>query len=432
MTRNWIPGLAVAALAIGVRLPTALHVPDACWSGTENERVAASLARGAGFRDAFGAGCGPTAHVSPAYPLILSGLYRVFGDYRTPTGRLAQQCLSLVITTATVLLLLWTARKLGLQSLAGWAAAVLAAALPDNRLDEVRGSHDQVLGALVFQLLVASLSDLSRCAWTDRRALIRGGLMAGLAMLTAPNLVLVPVLVFLVELIRGRGERMRILGGGLVFAAVVCTCLVPWMVRNFVVFDEFIPLRDNLGLELAVGNNPLATGHTYSKAFDEIHPYGSDIERERLARMGEPAFMRDKRRQALAWIIGHPGRFLWLTLRRMSLFWFTTNEQWYALDFKLHPVARLYGLIGLAAILELARLILRKQRAGILLGCAVLGAGIPYFLTHVEMRYRLPVVGGFSLLSSNVLVTFVDRYRARPRLSVATQSDPPAVRARAA
>jgi hypothetical protein len=432
MTRNWIARLAIAALVIGVRLPTALHVPEACWSRTENERVAASLARGTGFRDAFGAGSGPTAHVSPVYPLILSGLYRLFGDYRTPTGRLAQQCLSLVIATTTVLLLLRTARKLGLPTLAGWAAAVLAAVLPDNRLDEVRGSHDQVIGALVFQLLVGNLSDLSRCAWSDRRALIRGGLMTGLAMLTAPNLVLVPVLVFLVEFARGRGEQKRILRGGLVFATVVCTCLVPWVVRNFVVFGEFIPLRDNLGLELAVGNNSLATGHTYSKAFDEIHPYGSDIERERLALMGEPAFMRDKRRQALAWIIDHPGRFLWLTLRRMLLFWFTTNEYWYALDFKLHPVARLYGLIGLAAVLELARLMVSKQRAGIVLGCAVLCAGMPYFLTHVEIRYRLPAVGVFSLLSSNLLVTLVDRFRARPRLTIAIRSEPPAVRARAA
>src|SRR5271155_2895798 len=97
--------VAVSVLAVGVRVH-ALQGPPPRWRpGTENERVAAALAAGNGWSDAFDTGTGPTAHVAPLYPLVLSGIYRLCGDYETATGLLAQRSLSIALATLVLLLL---------------------------------------------------------------------------------------------------------------------------------------------------------------------------------------------------------------------------------------------------------------------------------------------------------------------------------------
>jgi hypothetical protein len=410
MRRTVLLSAAVCALAVGVRLHTLRQIPPAAWGGTENERVAAALARGQGWSDAFGAGTGPTAHLAPAYPLLLSGVYRLFGTYETTSGRLAQQYLSLGMATLVLLLLPATARKLGLSVTAGWAAAFLTAVLPANLWAEVTGHHEQGAAALILLGLVGALADLRQSAWSSRRAVLFAGALLGLIVVLCPNLLLVPVLFLLSEWVRRPAERRRIVRRALVLSAFCLAFMAPWVVRNYVVLGGLVPLRSNLGLELAVGNRPGADGHTYAAGFNAMHPFGSAAERARLVRLGELEYMRQKQRQALAWIADNPAEFARLTLRRAELFWFTPDERWRSPDLRLRLGARVYGVIGLAVLLELLRLLRRGHPAGWLLVCTVVGAGVPYFVTHVEMRYRMPIVGLFALLSCNLAVTTIYRF----------------------
>ncbi len=201
------------------------------------------------------------------------------------------------------------------------------------------------------------------------------------------------------------GRALRIFRCALLLSAISLLVVSPWLVRNYLVLGGFVPLRSNFGLELAAGNRPWANGHTYAPGLGEMHPFSSAAERDRLIQMGERAYMKDKQRQAVAWITAHPSQFGWLTLRRTCLYWFSPDERWYQLDPKWRLSVRVYGLMGFAALLELAHLLWRRQPAGRLLICAVLGASIPYLLTHVENRYRLPLVGLFALLTCNLGVT---------------------------
>jgi hypothetical protein len=418
MRRLVLPAIGVCLLSVGLRVREARQMPAGAWYGTENECVAVSLASGKGFCDAYGPGSGPTAHVSPVHSLLLAGIYRLFGTYTTASGRLAQACVSICLACAVPLLLPLVGHKLGLPPASGWCAALLAAWLPAHRWNEITGSHDQVVGALALLLMVWVLADLSQNSWAGRRVLVRGGLLAGAALLIAPNLALVPAFYAFVTVVRQRDERVRILRAGVVLAAMVAVVLAPWIIRNCMVFHRFIPLRSNLGLELAVGNNSLATGHTYSPAFSTVHPYGNPAEQARLLQVGEPAYMQRKGREALAWIGNHPARFAYLTVRRAMLFWFTTDETWYRGGLKLRLNVRIYGLMGVAVILELVRLLWKRDPAGLLLACTTLGAATPYFITHVETRYRLPIVGLFALLSCNLLVASVSALRRRPQQEI--------------
>jgi hypothetical protein len=198
------------------------------------------------------------------------------------------------------------------------------------------------------------------------------------------------------------GERRRVLRCGAVVAAVVCVFVAPWAARNYRALGGFVPLRSNFGLELAVGNRPGATGYTYARGFWDMHPYASAAERARLTAVGELAYMRDMRRRALAWVAANRTRFVRLTGRRALLFWFTPDERWYSLTRRVELPVRAYGLLGFGALAGLLRLLWRRQPAGVLLACALFGIGLPYFVTHVEMRYRTPIVGLSALVNCDL------------------------------
>src|SRR5271166_4039693 len=59
---------------------------------TEIVRVATSLAEHGTLADAFGRQTGPTAHVAPMYPILLSLIFRVFGTGLA--GEIAQEAFS--------------------------------------------------------------------------------------------------------------------------------------------------------------------------------------------------------------------------------------------------------------------------------------------------------------------------------------------------
>ena len=366
--------------------------------------MAVSPAAGRGWADAFAAGSGPTARI-PGHPLLLAGVYRC-GSYQTSTGDWPRK--------------VWRhfrgSRPVAPPSV-GSAAGVLGgrrldrrfrvALLPAELWTEVAGSHEQVLATPALLGLIAALDFLQRRGWSDRRAILTAGIAVGVTALLCPNLLLVPALFVAAEGAWRVAEWKRVLVAGLGIFAITLVVILPWVVRNYYALGGFVPLRSNLGLELAVGNRPGADGHTYCLGFAEMHPFASAAERGRLAERGELAYMRDKGQLALTWIADHPAGFASLTLRRAWLFWFGMHESWWRLECPTRT--RVAGVIGLTAILALLGLLCHGRPAGRLLACALLGAAVPYFVTHVEPRYRFPVVGLFALLSCDLVLTTVRR-----------------------
>jgi hypothetical protein len=402
MRTQLILGMAVSALAVAVRVDALRRPIPTGREGTENERVAAALAAGRGWSDAFDHGTGPTAHTAPLYPLVLAGIYWLCGDYETATGRGVQRGLSIALSVLVLLLLPVIAGKLGLSLTAGWMAAFVGAWSPNNVRAELTGWHENVASVLALFGLIWCLDDLRQRGWSGCAARLRTGILLGLTALLAPNLLLIPILFFAVELAWRRAERGRIIRCGFVLATISLLMAAPWIIRNYRVLGGFVPLRSNFGLELAVGNRPGANGFTYAAGMSAMHPFNSAAERARLIEQGELAYMRDKLRQALSWIREHPRQFVWLMMRRARLFWIPWDA-WLKIDIAcLQFDLPTYLVFTFAVLVEMLRLLLKNPPTGRLLGCVVLGAGLPYLVTHVEARYRLPITSLYLLLSLNL------------------------------
>jgi hypothetical protein len=98
-----------------------------------------------------------------------------------------------------------------------------------------------------------------------------------------------------------------------------------WIIRNFLVFDRLILVRDNLGLELSVSNNDCAMfgieQNIGSGCFDKVHPNANIDEARRVLANGEPKYNDLKLREALHSDNAHPARFLRLCALRVAAFW---------------------------------------------------------------------------------------------------------------
>lgn len=67
-----------------------------------------------------------------------------------------------------------------------------------------------------------------------------------------PTMALYPVILFLFLMLK-RFPAKLILKHALISGSIVIVCLLPWWIRNFVVFDEFIPLSGGAGNPLLLG-----------------------------------------------------------------------------------------------------------------------------------------------------------------------------------
>ncbi len=178
-----------------------------------------------------------------------------------------------------------------------------------------------------------------------------------------------------------------------------------------------MPLRSDGVLELFFGNNTLATGSSNQADLDISripHPGGSASECARLNEVGELAYMRHRQAEAMAWIQENPGRFAELTVRRFQMFWFPGSKMFNQSTISIIKILG-FGANSLFLFVEIGRLaFLRHPSLGFVAAC-VFGESFMFLVTHVDLRYRLPVHSLSALLAADAVVAVAawlpDRWR---------------------
>ena len=354
-------------------VPREYIVPHTRW---EMEAIAVSLAERGTFADPYAIPTGPTAHVPPVYPGILSVIYRVFG--LTFTAGAVAWMLGAASYATTFALLPWFAGRVGLPREAGVLGGLTGALLPQWL------AQAEALTALVLCLLLAAT--LHR--WTSGRTSVRASILLGLGWGLAFHLqpALLPVLLgciaFELWWIRDP-RRWRCVA---VLALGVLVAGVPWTWRNYATFHQLLFVRSNFGLELRVGNHPGATADIDVNAAHGtfLHPRTSELEALQVRALGELGYMRQERREALTWIREHPGEFLKLTALRAGHFWLgPLHRPGTAVWITLLTVMAAYGAWRTLPTVT------APQRATILIPLVTFP--LIYYILSVMPRYRIPI-----------------------------------------
>ncbi len=387
--------LLIATVAFGLRLSFAWNqtakIPRDIASTvpfqTETGHIAYSFATGKGFASPFQRDSGPTAWLTPVYPLLVAGIFKVFGVY-TRASFFAAIFLNIVFSSATCVPIFYAGKRivgLGVGSGGAWLWAIF----PNAILIPFEWIWDTSLAALLAAILLwATLEVAESKNWRDWSGY---GLLWGLTLMTNPALGAVfPVLLAWLAY-RGFREGRFPLTRPAAAAILALVCCIPWTVRNFVVFQRFIPFRSNFGYELYIGNN---------ENYDELRRglpavITQDRETLRYLRMGETAFMDEEMRKALRFIGSHPRREMQLFAWRFVDFWMGVPDPWNtfvkAESWLIRVILLGDFLSSVGALLGMTVLFLRRNVYAVPPAAFPVLFPILYYATHTSLRYRHPI-----------------------------------------
>jgi 4-amino-4-deoxy-L-arabinose transferase-like glycosyltransferase len=378
---SWI----ILTLALATRSLTLLFVMQRfphMWlysRGIELGTLAQSLVAGHGLSSPFGGSTGPTALLSPGYPVVIALCFRIFGSFSFQAA-MAVMVLQLLFSLATVLLVIQVAGQCFGPRAANLAGTFWALSLPLIWMPTI--FWETCLSTLLLLGMVAlSLHTVHRrrpILWPVVYPLM--GAYCGLAALVNPALLLTlfALLIWVAWQTR-KSDRLSPLLALLVFGLVYA----PWPIRNARALGAFIPLRSTVAFELWMGNHAGATGFLDESLF----PIFNRGEYDQYAALGEVAYMRVKSALAQEYIRAHAGEFLRLSTVRFLRYWTGTGSRYGSLVFTIHAV-----LTTLGGVIGLGRLWQRRSfsLAGLFLLPLILFP-LPYYITHAEFRYRLVV-----------------------------------------
>jgi hypothetical protein len=381
----------------------------------ETGYIAYSLAQGKGFGSVFRADTGPTAWLAPVYPLLVAGIFKIFGSFTT-RAFFAAVFLNILFSSAACVPVFFAGKRvggLGVASVAAWLWALFPSAImmPFEWIWETSLSA-LLAGTILWATLRLAESDrvLDWCGY---------GLLWGLALMTNPALgALLPFLLGwlacrgrltyrAVDESRPRWKRVALAAGAVIL------CCVPWTIRNYSAFHRFIPLRSNLSFELWLGNNDI---------FDEHARNGRKLitrteETRRYAQLGETAYMQEKWQIVTSFMASHASLELRLAGRKFNAFW--TGVESPLKTFRETDSILIRGILLCSLLTAIAGFFgivaLWRKRSVMTFPLAVFPVIFPalYYVTHADLRYRHPLDAVLCLLTAIAATSAWELVRAR-------------------
>jgi hypothetical protein len=269
--------------------------------GGEALNIARSLHSGNGFADPFTRHTGPTAWMPPVLPGILAGLLWLTGGSRDAVMGIVV-FLQVFVLIGTGVLVLALARRTS-HIPAAVVALIYFGALLCNFRFWFQTTRDCWLVLLALDLVVAGLCWMKPLGSWGRA--LAWGLLGGAVAQVNPIVGFTwAVMTLLTAMAQHQWSRLGIAA----LAAVLA--ITPWMVRNYIVFSRWIPIKSNLAYELYQAQ-VLEPDGLMQSATIALHPHShNSLEAEVYDELSETRYLDLKRHQFLQAVRDNPGEFL--------------------------------------------------------------------------------------------------------------------------
>lgn len=382
--------IVILAFALAVRLiavPIGMNQARSRGTGYFDEYggIAKNIVDGRGFSYAWYGDLRPTSIHSPGYPYVLALVFLIFGT--GSGGAMAAMMMNLIISLCLVYAVFKTARELfGLA--AGFTVLMLVSFYPGQIYYSVSGLPTILYTSMLF--LVVVLTWRLREELSIKNASFWGAAI-GLCTLTYSFVMaLAPFLALWVIFSSGRkriGRSITMTAAAALIAIAIC---VPWTIRNYIVHERWIPIRDQSGTNLWYGNGPGATGGAAGLRANSEETFGRAITDTLRSIPNEVDGDRYLRKLAVEYMKANPKRTMRLWLRKIWMFWW----------FDSGPVAAGTGLGRYIPVLKILK--------GALLLFAAAGA-ILIFRHRPSLVWLGLIV--FAVMTSVYMVFFSGRLR---------------------
>ncbi|SNT32053.1 hypothetical protein SAMN05421770_107167 [Granulicella rosea] len=371
--------------------------------GWEMGRVARALVTGYGYSDPFNGHSGPTAWVPPAYPLLLAGIFKLFGVYSTLSAWVALTVNSLfsAAIAPAVYEIAWrcfgrNARGLKVALWSGWLWALYPAAMQYA----VHWIWEMSLTAFLFAWIFVMALRIRGVGETGAveagqtvnqtagRWIVFGAGWGLIALSNSSLLLFLPACAIWMLWDVLRAGRIGLALRNAVLSGVVCIAVVsPWVVRNWYAFHAFVPLRSNFGAEMYEATLPANHGFPWAATLPMAETHPSFV---RYRQLGELAYSKEQGVKANRQIKADPGLWVAHIVQRVYFFWFSVPHP---IDHLFEEFLRVlnYGWISVASLLGLALAIRQRIPAAWLFFWAFALAPMIYYFVTVQARFRHPL-----------------------------------------
>jgi hypothetical protein len=370
--------LATRLAAIAYLVPTTPN--SLSWGSNEAGGIARWIVLNHSYSSPFHGATGPTAWLAPVYPALIAVLFKIFG-VQTSAAFLAALILNAVFAAITGVMVYQIARDLWSPG-AGLFAGILWALCP----------YFVMLALIPWETCLAALAFTIAFKYTLRMKKNDGGEWARCGLIWGFVALINPALVTPLPLLLGyrtlRDKQWR-------SAFILCACALavvsPWMVRDYIAFHHFIPIR----------SNGIAEMYFASVGYSE-HPLADSMEYQSL---GEEKFTSGIQTKMISYVSSHPAAVVQSFLKRAAGFWSYPVRFW--------PIVI---VVHAAALVGLILLFVRKKKAWLF--AAVLAVfPLAYYASLPYSRYRHPIEPLLCVLAGCALGA-IRREQAHPQLEL--------------
>lgn len=399
----------VFIVAIGVRLVAAFafggFVSPERW---EYDDIARSIVAGQGFTYQFH-GITYYSYAPPLYSWLSVASYWLTGSLTLLM--LVQVCAGAALAVVSGAI---AGRVFGSVK-AALAAGILVALHPGLIIYSATKAHPMTWDALFFSL--AALQFFRLREQPDFRRALELGLIVGIGTLSRATIVIfLPIGALWLLWASGRAAWPLLVRQVLIAGVVATACLAPWTIRNYLVHDAFVFVVSTDGDTFWRGNNPYATGHSYSATGGLVLDTLTGEERADLQRqpteLAQSAWFKTR---AMAFIREHPLEFVRLTAVKFFYFWWFAPQtgvrypsSWFWVSAVYYVAALLCAALGATRIVRLGH---EATTNAVLLVVLLLALSGLQSLYYVEGRHRWGVEPLLLAISGGGIAWLRERHR---------------------
>lgn len=361
--------------------------------GAEMGWIARNLANGEGFKVG-----NYYAWMAPLYPFLLSLIFHFFGSYSL-TSAVITLIIQSVFSSLIVIPLYLIGKKL-FNPRVGVITALLWVFYPSSIDYSIKFVWSSSLTALGISLIILLFLNLSEKPLSTINSIFCG-LVVGLTALSDPVILIFIPFAALWLLWRSKNNMKSAIIHMFLLGVASAVLLTPWIIRNYRIFNQFVPIKSTFGVNLWQGNfGPNINQPTAGVGFwNVVEKVFTEKEVSYLLSLNEVEranFFRDK---AIDFIIDSPEVFTKYTFQRIYLFWRLN-----VLPFKATFLLPFYLIVLIGMITSK-----RRWPDSILLLLLFATFPIPYYLTIADThRYRFPIEGLLLVFAAYTVSLFTD------------------------
>ncbi len=377
--------------------------------GTFFNNIAVNIADGKGITLPNGT---PTAKKPPAYLIFLGGLYYVFG-YNIVIGRIAQ-CL---IGALVPVIIFFITREL-YPSPVEKIASLITACYPPLVFfcGRILVEPFLVLSTAIFVLAIVKIHNPDQYFY-----LFLSGIFLAISILTRPLLIFLPFfLIFLPFLKWNNIKKTKLIKAASIILIGFNLIYFPWVIRNYIVFNKFVPVATETGLTLWLSNHPQGKGYLKPRGLSPRYiPIGKSENKiynfpsTRNFILDQPGSGLNEKdvddkflNLFLTWLVNNPIEYLKLIPYKLIAFWdglyllapfdpmVVPNKLWIAIPFIFIMPLAIYGFIDST----------KDWRKFLIFYLIFINIHILILLTHADYRMRSIIMPYFFIFAGRGVV----------------------------